>query len=289
MYFLLAYRLFHRYIEPYAESFRDLEEALRKALLPYTLEEYVSGAVLTSVILFFVAGGLSFLFSSVLGLSLVFSLLISMATSFLAASVTFLFFYIYPSYLIDNRKRRIEGELPYAVTQMATIAGTGVPPHIMFKMVAEFGEYKELGREFSMIWKDMDFFGADLTTALTKAIKRSPSDKLKTLYWGIISTTRSGGDLRVYLQEQARRLLEERRRVERNYVDTLSMYSELFAVLFLAVPLLFVLLVGIMGFVGGGEFLSPALFLYIFVYVFLPAFAAVFFLMLEASKPEEVV
>ena len=78
---------------------------------------------------------------------------------------------------------------------MATIAGTGVPPAVIFWSLVEFRRYGEVSRESEKILNDIENFGLDLVQALQRAANRSPSPLFSELLWKMIATIRTGGNL----------------------------------------------------------------------------------------------
>jgi len=288
-YRVIAYRIFtrSRIIETFfPKKYRtDLKPALKKAGLHITPEEYLSSMLLTCVLsvpFFFLA--FNFLFLHVIQLAPSAAFLMSMLFSFISTGSVVVFFLVYPSYAKDNLKRNIEVNLPYAVTHMATVAGTGVPIQLVFKLMGNFEEYGEVAKECRRIARNIEVFGYDVTTALAEAAGKTPSPSFKDLLWGIVTIIRSGGDLRQYLVGKAKELMEKRRIVESQYLDTLSLMAEIYITLFVAGPILFVIMVTVMGSMTNIGIPMNVLFA-IFVYILIPVMAAGFMFMIEGSKP----
>ncbi len=288
-YRVIAYRIFHRtgiINALFPKSYlAGLKPSLKKAGLYITPEEYVASMLLTcllSVPFFFL--GLNFVFLHVLELEPGIAFLLSVIFSFVSASGVILFFLLYPEYAKDSLKRNLEVNLPYAVTHMATIAGTGVPVYLVFKIIGSFDEYGEVSKEFRRIARNIEVFGYDTTTALAESASRTPSPSLKDLLWGIVTIVRTGGDLRQYLVSKAKELMDKRRMVESQYLDTLSLMAEMYITLFVAGPVLFVIMVTVMGSMTNLGMPMNVIFA-VFVYLLLPIMAVGFMFMIEGSKP----
>ena len=63
------------------------------------------------------------------------------------ALVLFIFALKYPYIKAADRQRSIDNNLPFATLYMNTIAGTGAPPYVMFKLLSDFKEYGEVSKE----------------------------------------------------------------------------------------------------------------------------------------------
>ena len=284
---LLAYKIFHRlkipkYLEP---LFEQVKPMLHKAGLFMPLEEYIATALLTITL------SLPFVFLITrLVLINLYEMIPIIATVLAILAVIFtigaiiLGFIIYPSYIVDNIKRDIEMNIPYAATHMATVAGTGVPIYLVFKIIGDFPEYGEISKECRRIARNIQAFGYDTITALSEVAAETPSPSFKDLLWGIVAITRTGGDMRNFLIERARMYMENQKNLESEYLDSLELMAEMYTTLFVAGPVLVVVMGTIMGSLGslpiGLEILFP-----IFIYIAMPLMAIGFMVLVETSKP----
>jgi flagellar protein FlaJ len=285
-YRILAYKICYRFLRPYiGKRLEEMKPVLRKAKLYITIEEYMATAVFTVLLLFpFVFMLLNLLFMQVYEMPFTVAIIGSLIFSMMISLGVFFGFYIYPQYRMDSLKKQIEDRLPYATTHMATIAGTGVPIYVVFRMVGDFEEYGEIAKEFRKISRDIEVFGTDTLTALSEAAADTPSPHLKELLWGIVSVTRTGGDLRRYLMEKASSFMEAQKTQQERYVDSLSLLAEMYTTVFVAGPILFVVMVTIMGSMGSLG-LPTDLMLSLVIYLGLPVAAVGFMLLIEGSKP----
>jgi flagellar protein FlaJ len=288
-YRLLAYRLCSRFyatLSPYfASQLEAMRPLLKKAKLFMTVEEYFSTALFTALLVFpFVLAIIVLLLTALYELNLIASLLIGFIFAGVAFGAIFFAFFIYPSYIVDSLKHEIEQNLPYATTHMATIAGTGAPIYVVFRMVGDFTEYGEISSEFRKLSRDIEVFGTDTLTAISQAASETPSSHLKELLWGIVSVIRSGGDLRRYLMEKADAFMEAQKNMQEQYIDSLSLLAEMYTTIFVAGPVLFVVMVTIMGSMGSLP-MSTDMLLKLVIYLGMPIAAGGFIVLVEGSKP----
>ncbi len=283
----LGYKIFGSLVESYAKHFESLKIDLRKANIPLTLKEYLAASFLTAL--------LAFVFSFIIVLpflSLAFRnspvfVLIPFALSFSLTMSVMAFFIAntYPSFKAAERRKNIEMNLPFAVTYMSTIAGTGAPPDHIFRILAKFGEYGELTKEAKNIVNDMEMFGLDFITALKRAAQRSPSETFKELLWGMITIITRGGDLRSYLYEQSRELMREHRRKLEKYAQTLSFYIEGYLTLVIVGSIFFLVISAIFSAMPGMGVGGVGIMQILLIYLGLPLASIAFILILKATSP----
>jgi flagellar protein FlaJ len=289
-YRLAAYKLFFGLIKKLfypllGEQIEELRPLMRKSKLFLTVEEYVSTAFLTLLLLFpIIFTILIFFLIFISSLSLTLAIVLSLLISAGVCAGLAVGFFIYPSYRVDNIKRDIELNIPYATTHMATIAGTGVPIYTVFKMVAEFKEYGELANEYGKISRDIEIFGSDVITAISQSAADTPSPHLKELLWGIVAVVRSGGDLRRFLVEKAASFMDAQKNLEKQYLDSLSLLAEMYTTIFVAGPILFVVMITIMGSMGNLG-MPTDLIMSVVIYVLMPIASVGFIILIEGSKP----
>jgi len=289
-YRLVAYRLLFWLIKKifyplFGKEIEGLRPLMRRSKLFMTVEEYLSTAFMTALIIFpIVLTSLLVFFTVFSGLSLVLSIVLSVVFSVVACIGLGVAFFIYPSYKVDNIKRDIELNIPYATTHMATIAGTGVPIYTVFKLVSEFKEYGELAKEYGKISRDIEVFGSDVVTAISQSAADTPSAHMKELLWGIVSVIRSGGDLRRFLVEKAAGFMDSQKNLEKQYLDSLSLLAEMYTTIFVAGPILFVVMITVMGSMGNLG-LPTDLIMSIVIYVLMPIASIGFIILVEGSKP----
>ncbi len=205
---------------------------MRQGDLPINVAAYLSAAILSTVIAFVASFAVLFSLGIILGTG---SLMI---LSPISIPVVFGIFYLYPSYRASGRRASIDENLPFAVSAMATMAGSGANTLDMFKTMAEGNRYGEMSREALKVVSDIENLGYTIRSALERAIERTPSAKLRALYYKIISTMMSGGDLKSLLLLQAEMVVEDTKRDNEAAIDTLGMVSEAYTVVLILGPVL---------------------------------------------------
>jgi len=170
---------------------------------------------------------------------------------------------------------------------LSTIFSSNVSPAEAFRIFSKFGEFKEVGKEMRRLVSDIDLFGIDVHTALERASERTPSKRLQEIFWGLLTTLRTGANVPSFLREKSRSLIEEYRRQVLEFSKTLSLYIEIYLTAIIIGTIFFTVLTSVMsGIIGGGSGLIASQFLMIFIG--LPAITAIFIYLIRSSYPGEV-
>ena len=278
----VSYRLFGnlvRYAKPY---FLDIKEELRQANISYTLEEYLSIALFTTVVTFIIeATMLSFIFG--LLVTPIIAVILAFTLSMTISGILFFLFYSYPKTASKSSGNKIKKILPFSVSYMATIARSNVPPIIIFKTLSEFKEYGELSKEAENIVRDVELFGMTTAAAIKKQAKITPSKEFRDLLYGINTMITSGGNLGSYLKDRSNELMGDYRRRIRKYSQDLSLYVEMYLTLIITGSIFFIVLSSIISTISAG--LGTILVQTMVVFLLLPALSIAFIILIRATSP----
>ncbi len=236
-------------------SRKSLKKALRGALIECSLNSYVL-LVYLSFLLGFVAGVFVLRFFPV-KIPFVPVVLAVMFYSFTLA---------YPFALARSRKTGIDLKLPHAITYMRSLCDK-MPLYEVFKQIfAEKDLYGEVSEEFGFIVRDVEFFGMSLNSAIIELAANTPSENLKEFLQGLAIVFESGGDMKGYMSAKAENFRDRARKQLEMNMKTLEMLAEVFAVLFVALPVFLIIVISTAHFLGRG--ISGIFYLYL--YVFMP-------------------
>jgi len=280
-------QLFRPTVRKHESLFSRLAEDLRRAHMLFPAEQWAAFSILVTVITFVVALAVSLAFTLVLITPALLAIGIAiLLTIGVTAGAGLLVFY-YPSLVADERKKRIENAIPFAVLYMATIARSGFPPQDIFRLLSGFKEYGEISKEASKITNDIEAMGLDILTALTRAIARSASPEWTELLAGLKTTIAVGGDLPKYLDEKTTGFVAEYKRRLGDFGNMLSMLIEIYITLVIVGAVFFIVTTSVMIAVGGVPVdLIKAINL-LLVVVGLPLLTAAFILIVKGVSPLE--
>lgn len=276
-----CFRILGETVAPMRKYFLDIKTDLQTAGMSFTLDEYVSMALLTSIILFISeTAALSFIFG--LFFNIFVSIALSFTLSFSMSVMLFFIFYSYPKTVSHGRAEQIDQVLPFAVSYMSAIASGNTPPYYMFKTISKIGDYGEVSREAGSIASNMKMFGMNFSDSIKRESSRTPSKNFKEILWGINTTISSGGNVKTYLREKSDLLIDEYRRKIRKYSQDLSMLVEIYLTVIIVGSIFFIVLTSIMGGEGG---LSMIMIQSFIVFVFLPLMSMGFIVLIKLRSP----
>ncbi|MCD6226201.1 MAG: type II secretion system F family protein [Candidatus Aenigmarchaeota archaeon] len=280
----IAMRYLGKYIEPYLGYFSDLKNDLKKSGMRTTLLEYLSSSILTCIILFVLELPLFAFIFSIIGLGALFSLFMAVVVAIGICVVFFLAFINYPKFIIHDKAKSIENTLPFAGIYLSTIASSQLPPHKIFEIFSKFKEHGEISKEAERIVTDMKAFGLNIYESLEKAVNRTPSKELKELFWSMLSTLKSGGNLDAYLTEKSKTFLDNYRRKLTEFSHSLSIYLEIYLTALVLGAIFFTILTSLMsGF--GGVGINVVFIQFFLIFLFIPLISAAFIILIKMSSP----
>jgi flagellar protein FlaJ len=246
----LATSIFGGLVDSYADFFSMVKHDLPMANMKIPFRTYMSTAFFFSLIACITAVvvvvEMMFILSVPLYTGIIYLIFIPIGSAF-GCFVIMLF---YPHQKVNARKNNIESNLPFVLMHMASIIESGLPPHAVFRLIADFEEYGEISHEMKKIVRNMDQFGVDPLTAIRDVAQKSPSNNLKQVLLGIVTATESGGDVKLYLKNAGEQALFDWRIKRQKFLEQLSTYSEFYTGLMIAAPLFIVALLAVMNMIS---------------------------------------
>ncbi len=193
----------------------------------------------------------------------------------ITAAITVVCFIYYPFSVADSIKSKLDKNMVYIINYMSVLAGAGIMTEDVFNSFAENKDTYGIRQSARSIVRDIGLLGKDVLTAIEVETKRTPSKKYFKLLNGLLGITKSGGDLKNYLQETAKHEQEVRRREMVDVVNRLNMAAEIYITLGIAFPVILIVLLSLMGIFGGsiGGGLSPVQLIQLMTYAIFPVAA----------------
>ena len=298
----MALALFGGYYREMRSRFSFLTNVLIKARIYVTVERLLSTATLYSLVISLICVTLLQVMSALIfGYVLVWrfffisgvvdtDLLMILADFSLIVLVSiacfltvFLLLMLYPRVKGWERKGKIDGHLPYAISWMSFMATTGVIPYLIFKKLAETEEFfGEVSQEAKLVVKDVELLGFDFISALRNLASVTPSTPLRTFIQGAVTNALSGSEMGTYFVSKGREAMEENRRKFTEFIETLSLISEVYIIALVAAPILIIVMFAAMMMLGK---VSPIILMGI-IYGYIPVGSMLFVLFTDIMTPE---
>lgn len=233
-----------------------LEQQLLQAHMAMRPEEYVAYVWMSSLLVMIGAVAVALLFGGILiGLLHVAAALV-LVFLFIIVLVPPLMVYMLlmslPGSKAKSRGRDINKRIGAAMSFISAMASADVNIDVIFKELARQDIYGEIKTEAEWITRDTELLGIDILTAINKAAQRTPSIKFQEFLQGVVTTSRSGGQLKPYFLQKAEQFEKEGKLELRSQMETLGLMAESFVTVVVAFPLFLVVIMAIMAIVPGG-------------------------------------
>ncbi|QCC48545.1 type II secretion system F family protein [Halobellus limi] len=155
---------------------------------------------------------------------------------------------------LDQRARtrgiEIDATLPRTVAFVYALSRSGIPFQEVLRTLSRNQDvYGEAARELGVAVRDMDTFGTDILTALQGTASRTPSENLEEFTENLASVLSSGQSVSSFLRDQYERFQEEAQEQQRQYLDLLSTFAEVYVTVLVAGPLFFITVLVVVGLV----------------------------------------
>ncbi|MBN88157.1 hypothetical protein CMO95_00985 [Candidatus Woesearchaeota archaeon] len=280
-----ATNLFGKYVNVESKIFRKLKDNLKKAKIKTPVEAYgslvlfvtVSAVIVSLLFLFF----LSLLTVGINLSAIVMNIVVAIFVGVICGAFT----YYYPSFIISEKKGKIENSLAFVSIYMSTLTKSGFQPQNIFKMLSKFNDYPAAASEARKINHEVNKLGMDLRTSLEKAIARSPSPDWTEFLSGIKNSIETGGNLDKYLEEKSKGYTKGYKRKLESFGKTLTLLMNLYITVIIVGTIFFIIVSSLMGAVGGIPVGTIKLFHYITVFGGLPLVTAILITLVKSASP----
>lgn len=284
-----AYELLNKRLQRVYPHFSEIHVQLKKGGVLIAFKAYVAFMVLTSIIAFGAAIPISFIvFPLLSGIPMisVMNLLFTMVIAVSVALITLMIMYIYPGMKASNRKGPIDKNLPYIANFLTLLSSSNVPPSVIFESMAKIETLKEVKLEFSNIIRDIEVFGSDLMSSILDNAKLTPNDSLGEILQGYVATVRTGGNPTEYLKITTEKVTKDRIGKLDLMLESLAATAEIYIMMLVAAPLLFVVLFVTLGMIGSGTIagMSMATILYLLTYLGIPIMGAIMIVIMSTFE-----
>ena len=284
-----AYNLLNKKLEGIYPQFQEIHIQLKKGGVLIAFKAYIAFMILTSIIVFVATiptalillpllSGMPFL--SVMNFA--FSLVIAATASL----ITMMVMYLYPGMKANSRKGPIDRNLPYISSFLTLLSSSNVPPSIIFETMSKIDTLSEVRLEFTNIIRDVEIFGGDLLSSIVDNAKLSANDQLGEVLQGYVATVKTGGNPTEYLKITTETITKDRIGKLDIMLESLAAMAEIYIMMLVAAPLLFMVLLVTLGMIGstsiGGISMSTAL--YLLTYAGIPILGAIMMVIMSTFE-----
>lgn len=280
--------LFYPITTKYEHTFARMRRNIELSDISLVPETYIGISLMASIGVALIVPILAAIVMSLFNIGTAGIILVLAAAPPLLGFGSFALFYIYPEQSVNRKQYSIDTNLPFAITHMAAVASSGIPPENIFRLLVKFSDYGGVSIEAQNIIRRVDSFGEDLTTAVHAVAQQTPSKDFKEMLYGILSIIESGGNLKEYLKEAARISMFNYELIRKKYTETLATFADIYTALLIAAPLFLVSILVVINIIPDSQVggFPIDFILKLCTYVIIPGLNILFLLVLTFTQPE---
>ncbi len=286
-YWRAAYLLLNPRLDRFTKSFQDMEGDLRRSGTQLSFRAYLAGMLLATLIAVATFGIFGLIIVLIVPTTIVAAILIPFGFALMGGSGVLALLYLRPKLRAGTRRRRIDDELAYVTGQMAVLAAAGLTPEKIVQSISEEDSKEVVIAEFRKMVRDMNLLGMDFTQALQEARRRSPSMAFSAFLDGMVSTSKSGADIKGYLIKSAKEMMADKRIKTKQFAETVGVIAEMYTIMLVVMPLILIILFSVMGVIAGNlGGISIAFLIQLVVYVMVPFGGVIVMIMADGIMPK---
>ncbi|MEM1904839.1 MAG: type II secretion system F family protein [Acidilobaceae archaeon] len=217
-----------------------LEITLKQADISYDEREWLSLAIYSSIHWFLILFSILF-FIGIISKTNIFS--ISLLLSLVFSSFVFIYFILFPSFLVSRKVRDVEKNLPHVLRHLLIELRGGVSLYNALLSISS-QDYGILSKEFKEAVKKISSGYSEIQVLEELALK-IPSQKFRKVMWQIINSLRSGVEISDVLKDIVNNIVNEQRAEIREYASSLNPIAlsfMMFCIIFPTMGLIVILL-----------------------------------------------
>ncbi len=266
-------------------NFKEKERYIAYTPLKVTLEQYIRFSIQYSLL---------FSFLSIIIINIIFIVvinyydlvlfLLSIIFGFIVFILAFLYFYFLPDISKFDYLKNLEDNFPYFVIYFYAYAGSGMNIIDIFRMINKRKQFGVINKEISYLLVLVDVFGNDPISAMIQLASVTPSKKLKTFLYGVVSVVRSGGSLSDYIKSLAKDAINDYEIQLKVYNEKANIWITLYSFFFVVFPITILILAFLFSYAyGSSSILSSLTFFFV---VIIPLSYITFLYMIHIYQPK---
>ena len=188
------------FVEKFAKYNPTLETNLIKSQMGIRYEDYIAVIwmnTLVAGVVWIIASVIIGALVALLDADTMIGVMLSMLLVLLPIG-TYAYTYMAPGMKAKSRANNIDKRISYSMSFIAAMASADVNIDVIFKELARQPIYGEIQKEAQWITRDIDLMGVDVLSALIDAAHRTPSEKFQDFLQGVVTTSRSGGQMKPF-------------------------------------------------------------------------------------------
>lgn len=248
--------------------YQDLQKDLRSARIARLPEQHISNAIILSIIIGILIGGVVLAIFWWIGISIIYLISLTVLSGLAGSYGSYRAYMGYPGWVADDRSSKIDHALPHACSFLLAMSMGGASTIEMFRALGKRrDEFGEISREGEAIVRGEENLGYSPSRAIVDVAKTTPSEKFRKFLSRLATIVEAGGNVIEFLSRRCERYYSEAKERQERSLDQLTLYAEVYVIALGLGPFLFVFLWIFIGMMQGGFALLP---IQLFVYLGIP-------------------
>ena len=263
------------------QPFREFRDIYDESGITTIYTEYIKKMVMSIIAIFSVTIIISsIIYGLYYKLSFIKIILIDFSISLISTNIMAFIYLIYPLYMRNQIRKKIDHSLIYSVSYMKIVASSGSSIVTIMEHLANVEDNPEIKKLSNKFVSNVELMGLDVSTALDDVSNRTPSRTLKKLIEGINHNIKTSGNLVSLFNYEIERMFQRKREELKSLMQSLTYLGELYVALMVIGPILFILMIVILSiFLGAGS--STPIRLNLIVFFGMPILASMFLVLLD--------
>ncbi len=278
----IALKLFNS-IAPVIAKVFELDHSIRRSGLTIHPHLYAARLMLAILIAFIMSLYVA-LIVALSGLGIVVKVL-ALITPIITSILVLTLGLLYPSLKADDRRRRIESELPFLASYLSAMAIAGVDIMRALERIASLRIFDGARREAQMIVRDVRLLGRNPLDAIEGNALHHPSSLYRDFMLGYSTSVKIGGNIIGYLEAKTNDIFKSKIEDLKVMSERLALYTELYIILAVIVSISFYTFLTVNTMTPGASPTNLTQIL-LFSFVFMPLSALLILFLIDRVYPK---
>ncbi len=191
----------------------------------------------------------------------------------------------YPSLRADDRRRKVDSELPFLASYLSAMAVAGIDIMRALERIASLRVFDGVRREAQLILRDVRLLGRNPLDAIESNAVDHPSSYYRDFMLGYSASVKIGGNVIGYLEAKTSDIFRSRIEDLRIMSERLALYTELYIILAVIVSVSFYTFFTVNVMTPGASSASLTQML-LFSFVFMPLSALLILYLADRAHPK---
>jgi len=278
----IALRLFGSIAPVFARTF-ELDRSIKRAGLLIHPYLYAARVLLATLVAFLLS---LYIAAIVISSGSTFTIkVLALLGTLIAPIIALAIGLSYPSLRADDRRRKVDSELPFLASYLSAMAVAGIDIMRALERIASLRVFDGVRREAQLILRDVRLLGRNPLDAIESNAVDHPSSYYKDFMLGYSASVKIGGNVIGYLEAKTSDIFKSRIEDLKIMSERLALYTELYIILAVIVSVSFYTFFTVNVMTPGASSASLTQML-LFSFIFMPLSALLILYLADRAHPK---